>query len=74
MAHRIGSDMCYWLMPVSGVPIVNSLIQHVTSEDLQNPDIRSRVDDFHNKLNTRLDDTNFVLPGDDIDYYYPHDV
>jgi hypothetical protein len=23
VAHRVGSDMCYWLMLVSGIPVVN---------------------------------------------------
>jgi hypothetical protein len=39
VAHRVGLDMCYWLMPVSGVPVVNSSVQHVTAENLQNPEI-----------------------------------
>ena len=73
VAHRVGSDMCYWLMPVSGVPVVNTTVQHVTAEDLQNPDLQSRVNDFNMRLERRLDDTNFILPGNDIDYYYPTD-
>ncbi len=39
VAHRVGLDMCYWLMSVSGVPVVNSSVQHVTAEDLRNPEI-----------------------------------
>ena len=74
VAHRVGSDMCYWLMPVSGVPVVNSSVQHVTAEDLRNPQVIERVEDFNSRLNTRLDDTNFVLPGGDIDEYYPDDI
>jgi hypothetical protein len=69
VAHRVGSDMCYWLMPVSGVPVVNTTVQHVTSEDLRNVDIQAQVDDFNTRLHQRLEDTNFVLPGNDIDYY-----
>jgi hypothetical protein len=60
-------------MPVSGVPIVNTTVQHVTAEDLRNPDIQSRVDDFTTRLDKRLNDSNFVLPGNDIDYYYQTD-
>ena len=73
-AHRVGSDMCYWLMPVSGIPVVNSTIQHITAEDLCNPDIKSRIDDFNTRLMTRLDDMNFVLPNRDIDDYYTMDI
>ena len=40
---------------------------------MRNPNIQLRVDDFNMRLDRRLDDTNFVLPGNDIDYYYPSD-
>ena len=66
--------MCYWLIPVSGVPVVNSSVQHVMAEDLQNPEIMQRIDDFNRRLETRLDDTSFVLPGGDIDDFYPNDI
>ena len=74
VAHRVGSDMCYWLMPVSGIPVVNSTVQHVTAEDMRDPDINARIEDFNTKLAEHLDDTNFVLGGEDIDHWYPHDV
>ncbi len=74
VAHRVGADMCYWLMPVSGVPVVNSSVQHVTAEDLRDPQIKERVEDFNHRLDVRLDDTNFVLANGDIDEYYPEDV
>ena len=31
-------DMCYWLMPVSGTPIITTTVQHVTSDNLRNHD------------------------------------
>ena len=74
IAHRVGLDMCYWLMPVSGTPVVNSSVQHVTSEDLRNPDLKVRINEFNEKLHTQMDDTNFTLPGKDIDFYYPHNI
>ena len=58
IAQRVGSDMCYWLMPVSGVPVVKSSVQHVTTDDLCNPELVHRIEDFNTRLNTRLDDTN----------------
>ena len=42
----------------------NSLGQHVTEEDLRNPDIAEQVQAFNQKLTTRLDDTNHILPDD----------
>lgn len=73
-AHRIGSDMCYWLMPVSGIPIVNTTVQHVTMEEMHEPKIKQRADEFEASLRQRLDNTNFILPGNDIDHTYPLDI
>eukprot|EP01082_Thalassiosira_pseudonana_P000209 g18.t1 g18 contig1:46045-47384(+) len=33
VSHRVGSDMCYWIMPVSGQMISETTVQHVTSND-----------------------------------------
>jgi hypothetical protein len=74
VAHRYGSDMCYWLMPVSGRLIITTTVQHMTAEDYHNPDLKERIDDFNTSLVAGLDDTNFVLPGNDIDHYYQHDI
>ena len=51
IAHRVGLDMCYWLMPVSGVPVVNSSVQHITADKLRNPEIMHQIDDFNTRLN-----------------------
>ncbi len=40
----------------------------------RNPEITHRIEDFNTRLNTQLDDTNFALPGGDIDDFYPNDV
>ena len=61
-------------MLVSGVPVVNMTVQQVMAEDLHNADIQVQVEDFNKRLNRWLDDTNFVLPGnEDIDYYLKDD-
>ncbi|KAL7529744.1 hypothetical protein ACHAXR_003132, partial [Thalassiosira sp. AJA248-18] len=71
VAHRIGSDMCYWLIPVlgTGTPIADTTVQHVTAEDLRNPDIKRQVDTFNERLEDRLNDDNFHLPANDHDFY-----
>ena len=30
VAHHIGSDLCYWIIPESGIPITDTTVQHVT--------------------------------------------
>ena len=69
VANRIGSDMCYWLIPISGVPVADTTVQHVTAEDLRKPDIAERVEQFNRTLTERLDDTNFQLQTDPNDFY-----
>ena len=61
VAHNIGSDMVYWLMPVNGTPIASSTVQHVTAEDMRNDDISQRVDAFNQRLTQRLDKANHTL-------------
>lgn len=40
VAHRVGSDMCYWLIPMSGVLIANTTVQHVTNDEMRNEDTK----------------------------------
>lgn len=64
VANNIGSDMCYWLIPVSGIPIASTAVQHVTADDMRDHDIRQRVEQFNQRLAKRLDDTNFEINAD----------
>ena len=75
VANNIGSDMCYWLIPVSGIPIASTTVQHVTAEDMRDPDIRQRVEQFNQRLAQRLDDTNFEInPDRNPDDVYVDDI
>ncbi len=61
--------MCSYLIPVSGRPIAETTVQHVTAEDMRNPDIAKQVEDFDKALTIRMDDTNFQLQVDPNDFY-----
>ena len=67
IAHRVGTDMCYWLMPVSGIPIADTSVQHVTQDDMAKPGIKTQVDEFNAKLEERLDDTKFIISQDKVE-------
>ena len=73
VAHRVGSDMCYWLMPVSGIPISSTTVQHVTRDDMLDTNTMAKIEQFDQKLRERLDDTNFVL-AHDLNNYAVNDV
>ena len=61
VSHRIGSDMCYWVITESGKVIAETTVQHVTRDDLLDPEIVSQVEKFTTNLDKRLDDENFWI-------------
>ena len=61
VAHRIGSTMCYWLIPESGSLIANTSVQHVIRDDYMNPDIKQQIDKINTNLVERLDDTYVTI-------------
>ena len=34
VAHRVGQALCYWILPVSRVPIARSTVQPISKDDL----------------------------------------
>lgn len=63
VSHRVGSEMCYWIMTASGKVIAETTVQHVTRDDMLDNDIATQIESFHNTLSERLDDSNFTLPS-----------
>jgi len=62
-ARNVGTSLTYWIMTVSGKPVTDDSVQHVTAEDLRNDAIKAQVDKFDAALTARLDDENFTLSG-----------
>ena len=63
VAHRVGSDMCYWLALANGSIIAETTVQHVTRDEMNDPDIAQRIEIFNRHMTERLDDTNFTNPA-----------
>jgi hypothetical protein len=61
VAHKVGSEMCYCLMPVSGIPVSNTTVQHVTLEETRNPDIQVQIRAFDKALVEGLNNTNHTI-------------
>jgi hypothetical protein len=61
IAHRMGSDMTYWVLTESGNVIARSTVQHITTVNMATDAMKARVATFDNNLLTRLDDENFQL-------------
>ena len=62
-ARNVGTSLTYWIMPVSGKPLTDDSVEHVTAEDLRNDAIKAQVAAFDAALTTRLNDANFTIPG-----------
>ena len=60
IAHRIGSDLCYWVLTKSGKVIARTTVQHVTDDDMLKPEIAEKVKQFKLIVEERLDDRNFT--------------
>ena len=61
VAHRVGSDLCYWLLLDSGKVIARTTVQHVVREDYVNDDTRSQIEHFDRAVEERLSDHDFIL-------------
>ena len=62
IAHRVGSDMTYWILTESGRVIARSTVQHITVTDMATDAMKTRVQMFDDRLTERLDMENFVIP------------
>ena len=65
IAHRIGSELCYWILTKDGSVIAETTVQHVTREDMQEDEIKEQVAAFNQSITERLDDTNFILENNE---------
>ncbi|KAI2495965.1 Reverse transcriptase (RNA-dependent DNA polymerase) [Fragilaria crotonensis] len=65
VAHRVGSDLCYWLLLESGKVIARTTVQHVVRDDYLNDDIRREIERFDQVVDEQLSDQNFMAEGHD---------
>jgi hypothetical protein len=65
MSHHVGSDLCYWIVTDSGQVVSNTSVEHVTCKDFLSEDTKAKVKDFEKKFAEHLDDSNFILQGED---------
>jgi hypothetical protein len=75
IAHRIGSNMCFWVLNNEGNSLACTTVQHVTLLEQQNIDIQNKINEFTTKLVQQLDDTNFIsIPNQQIQFLQDEDV
>jgi hypothetical protein len=75
VSHHVGSDLCYWLATDSRQVVSKTSVEHVTRDDYLLEDIKKQIEDFDKKLKGRLDDSNFILQGEDnVDLRFLEDI
>ena len=72
VAHRIGSDMCYWVLKSNGHVLSRTTVQHITEIDLRKDDVSLKLSEFDMAIADRLSDQNFLLPN--VDGMYLEDI
>ena len=73
IAHRVGSDLCYWLLLSNGKVIARTTVQHVTREDVLNEDVKMQINQFDEQVENRLNDANFVVDDQNVANFYLED-
>ena len=73
IAHRVGSDLCYWLLLPNGKVLARTTVQHVTREDFLNEDVKMQVNQFDEQIEDRLNDDNFVVNDENVANFFLED-
>jgi Reverse transcriptase (RNA-dependent DNA polymerase) len=73
IAHRVGSDLCYWLLLSNGKVLARTTVQHVTREDMLNDDVKVQINQFDEQVEDRLTDENFVVDDQNVTNFYLED-
>ena len=63
VARRVGSDMAYWIIPISVQPITETTVQNITRDDIIDPNIAVQIKSFNQALTERLDNIKFIIDG-----------
>jgi hypothetical protein len=65
VSHRVGSNMCYWLITDSGQIVSKTSVEHATRDDYLQVSTMKKIEEFDEKIEERLDDSNFTIKGDE---------
>ena len=61
VSRKVGINMPYWIIPIYGQPVAETTLQHVTRDDMIDPDIAVQIKSFDQALNECLDDTKLII-------------
>jgi len=55
-AYDIGQAMCYWVLPISGIPLARSSVQHIPPEYLSTDDVQQELSALDKVLTEKFGD------------------
>ena len=74
VSHQVGSAMSYWILTETVKVISRTTVQHLASTESDRPHIVQQVNDFHQELDKKLGDDQYVDTSDDFESFINEDV
>ena len=65
VSHCVGSDLCYWILPKSGIVQLHTTVQHVTAEGYADESIKARIEEFQRSIKEQINDENHYIAVND---------
>ena len=67
VAHRVGQALCYWIIPVSGVPIARSTVQPISKDDLARKEVIDELASYNMSIAVFFAKKNHKYPSLDME-------
>ena len=69
VSHRLGSDLCYWIVSEKGRVLSRTIVQHLTAEEPRYPDVQEQIRYYHGSLEDVLGSKDFGTSLDGYDSF-----
>ena len=73
VSHHVGSALCYWILTNKRTIISRTTVQHLTQDEVTDPDVQQSIRDYHSQLDMAMGIGQYNA-DDDIDDFIHDDV
>jgi hypothetical protein len=73
VSHRVGSALCYWILTANGNVVARTTVQHLTEDELQLDETKSRLSEFNTSIHRFLGDINNTTDMEGFAYFINDD-
>jgi hypothetical protein len=56
----VGQAMCYWVLPLSGIPIARTTIQVLTESELESETCKGQLKQFNELIKEKFQEQNLI--------------